>query len=136
MSDEDNNKSKAPESTPLTALTNRERHFVEELVRNPITATEAARRSYNVTTDKSAQNTGSRLMNKPSVIEALQYMYELAWPDVDRDVVNRLMNIVREGSDSNAISAIKEVAKMRGYNQPTKSQVVKATIKLPGSDEQ
>lgn len=112
-------------------LTNRERNFVENYVRNTTTAADAVRASYNMSTDKAVYSMANKLLKKPVVRAAIDAAFADEWPDSELDTIVRLRNIVHQGKDGDAISAIKELAKIRGYYKTQKS--ARVNMNLDGS---
>lgn len=123
----------------LAKLTNREQSFVQAYYRGGSQA-DAVRKSYNVSTDKSAYSRAAKLMAKPSVREALAFAFSDRWPDADSDMIIRLRDIITdpETKNSDAVAAIKELSKLKGLYAPAKSQRIIANVnqfKLPGDGD-
>lgn len=98
--------------------------YVDEYLINGLNITQAYKKIYPKSSDKTALEQGSRLLSRPLIKDYLDIQSDKISKKLDikkEDLINILLGIAKDdkSKDNDKINSIKIISQMLGYNSPT-----------------
>jgi len=113
-------------------LTAKQQRFVKSYAQGKAASEAVVEAGYNVSTKASAHSLGTDLTHNAKIQRALAKALEEEFPDAEKQALSVLRDIITDPGlrSSERVKAIETLAKIFGWNAPTKSASINVSKKL------